>query len=50
MKTSLTSSVIAAAVGIASSAPMTPSRPAPTRAAITMIEPGRFTERDITRG
>ena len=48
--TSRTSRVIAAAVGIASSAPITPSSAVPTSAAMTMIEPGRLTERDITRG
>ena len=49
-KTSRTSIRIAAAVGMASSAPTTPSRAAPTSAAITMTAPGRSTERDITRG
>ena len=48
--TSRTISWIAAAVGIASSAPTTPSRPAPTSAATTISEPGMSTERAITRG
>ena len=49
-KTSLVSSRIAAAVGIASRAPTTPSSAAPTSAAITVTAPGMSTERDITRG
>ena len=49
-KTSLVSMRIAAAVGIASRAPTTPSRAAPTRAAITVTAPGMSTAFDITRG
>ena len=48
--TSRVSSRIAAAVGIASSAPTTPSRAAPTRAAMTVTAPGTSTDRAITRG
>ena len=50
MNTSRVISRIAAAVGMASSAPTTPSREAPTRAAITVTAPGTSTDRDITRG
>ena len=50
MKTSRVSIRIAAAVGIASSAPTTPSRAAPTSAAITVTAPGMSTDFDITRG
>jgi drug/metabolite transporter (DMT)-like permease len=48
--TSRTSRSTAAAVGMASRAPTTPSSAAPTRAAMTVSEPGISTERDITRG
>ena len=49
-KTSRVSIRIAAAVGIASSAPTTPSSAAPTSAAITVTAPGMSTDLDITRG
>jgi hypothetical protein len=48
--TSRITSSTAAAVGIASSAPTTPSSAAPTSAAITITAPGTSTERCITRG
>ncbi len=50
MNTSRVSIRIAAAVGIASSAPTTPSRAAPTSAAMTVTAPGMSTDFDITRG
>ena len=50
MNTSRVSIRIAAAVGIASSAPTTPSSAAPTSAAITVTAPGMSTDFDITRG
>ena len=50
MNTSRVISRIAAAVGMASSAPTTPSSAAPTRAAITVTAPGTSTDCDITRG
>ena len=50
MKTSLVSIRRAAAVGMASSAPTTPSSAAPTSAAITVSAPGMSTAFDITRG
>ena len=50
MNTSRTISSIPAAVGIASSAPTTPSRAVPTSAAITVTAPGMSTDRDITCG
>jgi drug/metabolite transporter (DMT)-like permease len=48
--TSRSTSRIAAAVGIASIAPTTPSSAAPMRAAMTVTEPGTSTERFITLG